>query len=161
MSNLSAAPQDLKQAVVDLYEDYAETIDRQDIDAWPGFFTEDCRYMVTSRENFDAGLTHATIYCDGLGMVRDRATATRDCTVYEPRNLRHFINSVRVKVEGEEIRSTASFLVVESVSDKEPAVHVVGQYRDVIVQTPAGLKLKERICVYDNYRIYNTLVFPV
>jgi anthranilate 1,2-dioxygenase small subunit len=95
-------------------------------------------------------------------MVRDRAAATRDCTVYEPRYLRHFINGVRVTaVEGRTIRAKASFLVVESVSDKEPYVHMVGQYFDTIVQSEAGLKLKERVCVFDNYRIYNSLVFPV
>lgn len=161
MKTTTTAPEELKRAVVQLYEDYAEAIDRQDLEAWPGFFTDDCRYMVTSRENHDAGLTHATIYCDGIGMIRDRVLATRDCTVYEPRNVRHFISSVRVKLDGETIRSTASFLVIESVSDKEPYVHMVGQYQDTLVQGPDGLKLKERICVYDNYRIYNSLIFPV
>jgi anthranilate 1,2-dioxygenase small subunit len=157
-----AVSSDLKQSVVQLYEDYAEVVDNQDLEAWSGFFTDDCKYLVTARENYEAGLPHATIYCEGIGMVRDRAAATRDCTVYEPRYLRHFINGVRVtEVEGGTIRARASFLVVESVSDKEPYVHMVGQYFDTIVQSDAGLKLKERVCVFDNYRIYNSLVFPV
>jgi len=157
-----AVSNDLKQSVVQLYEDYAAAVDSLDLEAWPDFFTDDCKYLVTARENYEAGLPHATIYCEGIGMVRDRAAATRDCTVYEPRYLRHFINGVRVTaVEGQTIRANASFLVVESVSDKEPCVHMVGQYIDTIVQGEGGLKLKERICVFDNYRIYNTLVFPV
>jgi len=157
-----AVTPELKQALVQLYEDYAEVIDSLDLAAWPDFFTDDCKYVVTARENYDAGLPHATIYCEGIGMVRDRAAATRDCTVYEPRYLRHFINGVRVTaVEGDAIRAKASFLVVESVSDKEPCVHMVGQYIDTLVQGPDGLKLKDRACVYDNYRIYNSLVFPV
>jgi anthranilate 1,2-dioxygenase small subunit len=161
-SPLPAVPNDLKQSVVQLYEDYAAAVDNLDLEAWPDFFTDDCKYLVTARENYEAGLPHATIYCEGIGMVRDRAAATRDCTVYEPRHLRHFINGVRVTaVEGQTIRANASFLVVESVSDKEPCVHMVGQYIDTIVQGEGGLKLKERICVFDNYRIYNTLVFPV
>jgi anthranilate 1,2-dioxygenase small subunit len=153
---------DIELAVTRLYEDYAAVIDDGLLDRWPEFFTEDCNYQVISRENVDAGLTHATIYCDGLGMVRDRANATRDCTVYEPRYLRHFLGSIRVSsVDGEVIRSTGSFLVVESVSDSEPYVHTVGQYRDRIVSGPDGLKFQERLCVYDNYRIFNSLVFPV
>jgi anthranilate 1,2-dioxygenase small subunit len=155
-------PQELKQSIVQLYEDYAEVIDRLDIDTWPEFFTDDCTYLVTSRENHDAGLPHGTIYCEGIGMVRDRARATRDCTVYEPRYLRHFIHAVRITgIDGERIRAKASFLVIESVSDKEPYVHMVGEYIDTIVQGPDGLRLKDRCCVYDNYRIYNSLVFPV
>jgi anthranilate 1,2-dioxygenase small subunit len=162
-TSTSAVPPELKQAVIQLYEDYAEVLDRLDIDTWPQFFSDDCKYMVTARENYDAGLPHAAIYCDGIGMVRDRVASTRDCTVYEPRHLRHFINAVRVKpgkVDGT-LDATASFLVVESISDKEPHMLLVGQYIDTIVQEPDGLKLKERYCVYDNYRIYNTLVFPV
>jgi anthranilate 1,2-dioxygenase small subunit len=158
----SPASNELKQAVVQLYEDYAEVIDDLDIDTWPEFFTDDCKYVVTSRENYDAGLPHGTIYCEGIGMVRDRARATRDCTVYEPRHLRHFIHGVRVTaVDGELIRAKGTFLVIESVSDKEPCLHMVGTYIDTIVQGADGLKFKERFCVYDNYRIYNSLVFPV
>jgi anthranilate 1,2-dioxygenase small subunit len=158
----AAVSRELKEAVVQFYEDYAETVDAQDLESWPEYFTDDCLYVVTARENYDAGLAHGTIYCEGIGMVRDRARATRDCTVYEPRSLRHFIHGVRITaVDGPRIESKASFLVVESVSDMEPYVHTVGQYVDTLVQGPEGLKLKQRYCVYDNYRIYNSLVFPI
>jgi len=30
-----------------------------------------------------------------------------------------------------------------------------------VVPTPDGPRLRERLCVYDNFRIYNSLVFPV
>lgn len=157
-----AADPALKQAVVQLYEDYAETVDALDLEGWCGYFTDDCSYVVIARENHDAGLPHGTIYCEGIGMVRDRAAATRDCTVYEPRFVRHFISSVRVlSVEGELVRSQASFLVIESVSDKEPYIQTVGRYVDTLRRTADGLKIKSRHCVYDNYRIYNSLVFPI
>ena len=159
---VSTVPQELKLAVVQFYEDYAETLDDLDLEAWPDYFTDDCKYTVTSRENHDAGLTHATIYCEGIGMVRDRVAATRDCTVYEPRHLRHFLHGVRIHaIDGDVIRSKGSFLLIESVSDKEPCVHMVGRYHDTLVRSADGFKLKERICVYDNYRIYNSLIFPV
>ncbi len=156
-------PPDLREQIAQLHEDYAETVDRLDIDAWPEFFTEDCLYLVTSRENHDAGLPHGTIYCEGIAMVRDRAAATRDCTVYEPRFLRHFLGRVKIDAaDGDTVKARASVLVVESVSDKEPHVLVVGQYHDVLRRGADGsLKIKERRVVYDNYRIYNSLVFPV
>lgn len=155
-------PPGLRDEIEQLHDDYAETVDRQDIDAWPAYFTDDCLYLVTSRENHDAGLPHGTIYCEGIAMVRDRAAATRDCTVYEPRYLRHFLGRVKVDaVDGDIVRARTSVLVVESVSDQEPHVLVVGAYHDVLRRGPEGLRFKERRVVYDNFRIVNSLVFPV
>lgn len=162
VSNLPVVSAAFKDEVRDLYENYADTIDNLDLESWPSYFTDDCRYLVISHENQDAGLTHATIYCDGIGMVRDRAMATRDCTVYEPRYLRHFMHGLRItSFEGDVIRAKATFMVIESVSDKEPYVHMVGQYQDIIVRGSDGLKFKERLCVYDNFRIYTSLIFPI
>lgn len=154
---------ELRRDIEQLHDDYAETMDRLDIAAWPDFFTDDCLYIVTSRENHDAGLPHGTIYCEGIGMVRDRATATVDCTVYEPRFLRHFLGRPKVdSADARTVKCRTSVLVIESVSDKEPHVLVVGTYHDVLRRADDGkLKFKERRVVYDNYRIYNSLVFPV
>ncbi|MBL0419279.1 nuclear transport factor 2 family protein [Ramlibacter sp. AW1] len=153
---------DLLQEVRQLYEDYADTLDEQDIDRWPGYFTADALYQVISRENHDAGLTHATIHCDGLGMVQDRAIATRECMVHEPRFLRHFLHGLRVTAAADgAMRARCNFLVIECTSDDDPRVLLVGQYQDALQRTPEGLKFRERRCVYDNFRIYNSLVFPV
>ncbi len=155
-------PPALREEIEQIHEDYAETMDGLDIAAWPSYFTEDCLYIVTSRENHDAGLPHGTIYCEGLAMVRDRANATLDCTVFEPRYLRHFIGRPKVDaIDGDLVHARASVLVMESVSDKEPHVLIVGQYHDVLRRGPDGWKFKERRVVYDNYRIVNSLVFPV
>jgi len=151
-----------RSAVQDFYEDYAATLDAGRLDDWPRYFTEDCKYRVIARENYESGLPHATIYCDGIGMIKDRVNSTRDCTVYEPRYLRHFMNGIRVSaIEGDVIRATGSFMVIESVSDKEPYVHVVGQYVDTLKHSADGLLFSERWCVYDNYRIFNSLIFPI
>lgn len=156
------AAQELLPAITRLYEDYAETLDNLDLEGWCQYFTEDSRYRVIARENYDAGLQHATIYCDGLAMIKDRAKATNECTVYEPRSLRHFLNRIRVeKVEGDTLHITASFMVIESVSDMEPYVHTVGRYVDTVVKTADGLRFQRRDCVYDNYRIFNSLIFPI
>lgn len=155
-------PAEQMQALRQLYEDYADTLDAQELENWPDYFTDDCLYQVISRENHDAGLSHATMHCDGIGMVRDRAEATRECTVYEPRYLRHFLHGLRVTaVEGGGLRVRCNLLLVESTSDDEPRILLVGQYLDLVAATPQGLKFRQRRCVYDNYRIYNSLVFPV
>jgi anthranilate 1,2-dioxygenase small subunit len=156
--NLSALKSDLR----DFYDDYAFAIDRNDLKAWVSFFTEDALYRVISRESYSQGLTHATIYCDSGAMIRDRATLIEQVAVYEPRTLRHFISGVRVQSSSaEKIEATASFLIIESLFDAEPQIFMVGEYVDEFVVTEAGLRLRSRSAVYDQYRVRTTLVFPV
>lgn len=156
-----AAP-GLRAELRDACEDYAACLDAGDLDGWTGFFTEDCHYRVISRENHDAGLPLGLIYCMNKNMLRDRVTALRETTMYEPRALRHFISCVRVvRVEGEEIHAQANFAVMESLSDQEPTLNMVGRYVDRWLRAGEGLVLRSRDCVYDNYRIRNSLIIPV
>src|SRR5690606_25857392 len=38
--------------------DYAATIDDDRLEEWPEFFTDDCLYVVTHRESYEAGYPH-------------------------------------------------------------------------------------------------------
>jgi anthranilate 1,2-dioxygenase small subunit len=152
----------LRAALREFNEDYAACLDADELERWPDFFVEDCRYRVLSKENHDAGLPLSLIYCDGRGMLLDRVTALRESTVFEPRSLRHFISGVRpVAIEGELIRTEANFAILECLSDRDPIVNMVGRYLDTLVRTDDGFLLKDRWCVYDNYRIRTSLIVPV
>jgi anthranilate 1,2-dioxygenase small subunit len=152
----------LRGALRDLYEDYAAALDEMRLEDWTTFFTEDAVYRVIGRETFDQGLTHATIYCEGGAMIRDRAACVRRTAVYEPRNLRHFISGVRVVGRtGDEIEARANFMISEAMYDRETRLYLAGEYRDRLAATPEGLKFTERTAVYDNYRIPITLILPV
>lgn len=146
----------------DVYEDYADSLDSGDLEAWVEYFIEDCHYRVISHENKIANLPLGLIYCMNKNMLRDRVLALRETTMYEPRVLRHFISGVKVKdIQDDEIHAQANFVIFESLSDQEPEISMVGQYQDVFVQTAEGYLLKHRDCVYDNYRIRNSLIIPV
>jgi anthranilate 1,2-dioxygenase small subunit len=152
----------LRAELRDLYDDYASCLDEMDLDAWCGFFTDDCLYKVISFENYSQDLPLALIECRGIGMVRDRVAAIRETAVYEPRQLRHFVSGVRVdRVEGEVVAARANFLIAESLSDREPQIAMVGRYLDRLVRVGTALRFKERLCVVDNYRIRTSLVVPV
>jgi len=160
--NDKISAQVLRAQIRELYEDYAAALDEGRLEDWAAYFTEGSVYKVMGRESYDQGLSHATIYCDGLGMIRDRAASIRETAVYEPRLLRHFISGVRIEAVGEdEIVARANFQVVESLYAAEPQILMVGEYRDRLAPTPEGLKFKERLALYDNYRIRTTLVIPV
>lgn len=156
---------ELRSEVRAFYEDYAECLDSEAFTDWPSFFTEDARYEVISRENHEQGLRHAPIWCQGKAMLRDRVTALLSAAQYEPRALRHFIGGVHVQDPGKrggEIAARANFLIIESLLEREPQILMIGRYLDRLRRGDDGsLKLKERVCVYDNYRIRTTLVIPV
>ena len=59
------------------------------------------------------------------------------------------------------IRAEANYAILECLSDRDPIVNMVGRYLDVLVRTDDGFRLKDRWCVYDNYRIRTSLIVPV
>jgi anthranilate 1,2-dioxygenase small subunit len=146
----------------DLYEDYAAALDEERLEDWAGYFTDDARYRVMSRETWAQGLTHATIYCRGAGMIRDRAASITRTAVFAERTLRHFVSGVRVLGETDgEIQACANFLVTQAMYDRAPEVLTVGEYRDTLVREDTGWRFSDRTAVYDNFRITTTLVFPL
>lgn len=146
----------------DLYDEVADYLDDDQVERLPDYFTPDCTYKVISKENHDEGLLQAAIYCDGMAMVQDRILALRETQIFEHRALRHFISGVRVTaIDGDLIRARANFLITEAMSDLEPRVLMVGRYVDTLVRRGGRLLFKERLAVYDNYRVHLSLVVPV
>ncbi len=152
----------LQHELRDFFEEVADLLDDDRIEDFPTFFTDDSLYKVTSRENFSQGLAAGLMFCDGIGMLRDRVLALRETQVYEPRSWRHFISGVRVlAVDGDVVRSRANFLVTESMSDSNPALFLVGQYLDTVVRHGGGWRFRERIVVCDNHHVRRSLIVPV
>lgn len=151
----------LRNELRDIYDDYCAVLDEGRLDDWIGYFTDDALYMVMSRESFVNGLSHATMYCDGRAMIKDRANAIRETSVFEPRTLRHFVSGVRVLNDGDVIEARASFLLTEALYNSEPEILMVGEYLDVLRREDGALKFKKRQAVYDNFRIRTALVMPV
>ena len=145
------------------YEDYAACLDDDELERWPSYFTDDALYQIIARENRTQSLALAAIYCDGIGMIRDRAAAVRECTLYMPRPLRHMLGGVRILScdDYRHIRTRANFTVIESPMDSEPRIFMVGRYEDTVVDDGDSLLFRERCCIYDNYRIHTSLIFPI
>jgi anthranilate 1,2-dioxygenase small subunit len=146
-----------------LYEDYAACLDDDELERWPSFFTDDALYQIVARENRSQSLSLAAVYCDGIGMIRDRAAAVRECTLYMHRPLRHMLGGIRImsSYDDRQITTRANFTVFESPIDSEPRIFMVGRYEDTVVDDGDSLLFRERCCIYDNYRIHTSLIFPV
>src|SRR5579872_1280201 len=118
----------------DLYTAYAACLDSDALEEWPGFFTEDCHYRITSAENYEAGMPLGLIYATSKNMLRDRVSALRDANIYEPQRYRHLISGIRVDREaGEEREVSASFLVVRTMQNGEMTLFAAGRYIDRVV----------------------------
>lgn len=154
---------DLRARLRDFHEDYVACLDAGDLDGWVRFFTDDAHYRIVSLENFREDLPLSAWECQGIGALRDRVAALRETTVFEPRTLRRLVSGVRVTaVQGSEVRAEASFAVLESLSDRETHVFLTGRYLDLLVPGDDGApRLRRRTCVYDNWRIRTSLVYPV
>lgn len=152
----------LRGEIRDLNDDYAALLDNFALEEWAGMFTDDALYVVTSRENFDQGLTHGTMWCEGRAMLNDRVLAIRKALVYEDRYLRHFVSGVRISAaSGGLIECQANFMLVESMIDAKPDLIMLGRYVDKVARVDGSLKFRERQCVFDNHWLPRSLVLPV
>ena len=143
---------------------YAAALDEQRLSDWTEMFTDDALYVILSRENFDRGLPVGLIYCENKGMIRDRAFALMETSMFAPRYLRHIIGNQAAPSEERDgtIRSRANYVVLQVLFDRPDAtLHQVGVYYDVFRRVDGALKLAERRCVYDNLLVPNALCIPV
>ena len=145
-----------------LYADYALAVDNGQWDLWPEFVTEQCVYKVHPRENFERGLPLATLSLSSKGMLKDRVYGIQETLYHDPYYQRHVVGAPMVRqVQEGRIHSEANYAVFRTKYDKESTVFNVGRYLDVIVPTPDGLKFAERLCIFDNEMIPNSLIYPI
>ncbi len=152
----------LREEVSELYYDYAEAIESRQLDLWPAFFAEPCVYKLISKENYDAGLPVALIYCDSQGMLKDRVFASMKLNVYAPRVWRYVLGRVQAEQQaGEAITSSATFAIFETITGQSTHVLCTGRYLDDLVRVGGRLKFRQRLCIYDTTLLPGSIVFPV
>jgi salicylate 5-hydroxylase small subunit len=141
---------------------YAAALDERRFDEWPGFFTEDGRYRVQARENFDRGLPLALIDLESQGMMKDRVYGITQTIYHGPYYTRHVVSPAQVLGErGDLVRARTHYAVFRTRPGDASEVYNVGRYLDEIVRTPAGLRLASRHCIYDSEMVLNSLIYPV
>lgn len=153
---------ELRYEVEELLHAYVQCIDDNELEAWPDFFVDDCVYKIIPRENDDQGLPVAVIYCDSKGMLHDRIVARRQANIYAPHFYRHLVSNTRILGEEDgEIRAQTNYLVLQTLLDGETRIYNAGKYLDRIVRVDGQLKFKEKLCIFDTYRIQTLMVTPI
>ena len=149
-------------ALQDLYADYAAALDARELQRWPGFFTEDCIYRLQSRENFDRGLPLATLAFESRAMLQDRVYGAAETIFHDPYVQRHIVGLPRLLArDGDTMRCEASYLVIRTKRDSLPEILSVGRYLDRVLPTPEGLRFSERLVIFDNDLIPNSIIDPL
>jgi salicylate 5-hydroxylase small subunit len=155
------APERFQQLLA-LYADYAAVLDAGDWARWPGFFTEDCRYRVQPRENFDQKLPLCTMAFESQGMLRDRVYGISNTLFHEPYYQRHVIGVPRVlRVDERVIETETNYAVFRTKPSQPSEVFNVGRYLDTVVVTAEGLRFADKLVVFDSELIANSLIYPL
>jgi len=159
---VSALDLELRLDLADLYAEYAACLDAGLFDAWPDFFTEDCRYKVVARENHDRGLPLGTMDLQSRGALMDRVYGVQSTLFHAPYYQRHIIGPARITGRDDGILSVeANYLVIRTKRDNPSEVFNAGRYLDRVVIAGEGLRFQEKICVFDSELIPNSIIYPI
>lgn len=149
-------------AIQDLYTEYAHCLDSDALEAWPGFFTEECHYRITSAENYAAGMPLGIIYANSRDMLIDRVRALRDANIYEPQAYRHLVSGFRFqRDEDDAAELSVNFLVVRTMQDGAMSLFAAGRCDDRVMRTAEGWKFARKIVVLDSRVIDTLLAIPL
>jgi 3-phenylpropionate/cinnamic acid dioxygenase small subunit len=142
---------------------YARCIDNDQLEQWPDFFLEQCLYLITTADNYEAGMQAGVVYADTRAMLQDRVLAMRDANVYEEQRYRHIIGAPLVlEQNGDTATVESPFIVARIMRGGATDVFATGRFIDRIVKTSDGsLKFAERVAVCDSTNIDTLLVIPL
>ena len=145
---------------------YAAALDDKRFDDWPLFFTENGRYKLQARENFDRGLPLALMDLESRGMMKDRVYGVTQTIYHGPYYMRHLLSPARiVGTDSGLVRVETSYLVCRTkpggAGSGVSEVYNVGRYIDELLRVEGALMFRSRLAVYDSEMVLNSLIYPI
>lgn len=152
-----------RDRVLDLQLRYAHAIDEDKLEAWPGFFTEKCRYRVIPRENHARGLPACLIDCKGRAMLVDRIVSLRDANIYNIHFDRHLMSPPLIGPEADDgtVSARTQFLVMQSDQAGVSKAFATGAYHDIVDLSGEEALFIERLVILDSYGVQELLATPI
>jgi anthranilate 1,2-dioxygenase small subunit/terephthalate 1,2-dioxygenase oxygenase component beta subunit len=141
---------------------YAQAIDDDALERWPGFFTADCHYRITHVENEREGLPAGIVWADSRDMLVDRIAALREANIYERQRYRHVLGMPLVEdAQSDSARASTPFLVARIMHTGQTDLFATGTYRDRFVRQDGRLLLAERVAVCDSTVTDTLMALPL
>jgi 3-phenylpropionate/cinnamic acid dioxygenase small subunit len=149
--------------VQNLISRYVQAIDDDRLEAWPDFFTEHGRYLVTTAENVRRNLPIGLIYATSRAMLRDRVRSLRQANVYEAQRYRHVIAPpILEPAEDGHVRAQTNFIVVRVMHTGETMLFATGCYQDrILIEGDGAPIFAEKTVVLDSRAIDTLLAIPL
>lgn len=153
---------ELERRVVELNYRYAACLDENRLKDWPGFFIEDCRYLIQPRDNLEQGLEGYWLYFEGRGMLRDRVVSLLDVNIYHIHYERRLVTNVMLAGrDGDAWLARANYMLLHTDNEGRSRIFSVGEYRDRIVEVDGELRLRERHVVADTFTVASQISTPL
>ena len=150
------------EAISALNLDYAIAIDEDQLERWPEFFVDKCRYRIVSRRDYELKRPASLLVCDSKAMLLDRVSAIRRVNVFEPHRYRHVLGPTKiVRADADRWETYTSYLVVRTTQDGPMVLFSAGSYRDEVVFEDGAPKLASRSVVLDSELIDTLLSLPI
>jgi anthranilate 1,2-dioxygenase small subunit len=141
---------------------YVSALDDGRLEEWPKFFTEDCRYEIIPKENFDQGLPAPVIYCRNRKMLRDRVISLRNANIFEGHTYRHMTSGLVIsEVNENTVTTTSSYVVVITGQTGDSNIYQAGSYHDEVVLVDGVWLYRSKRVVYDTLRVQTLLATPI
>lgn len=156
----ASARQPDRSAIHDLLAEYGALLDLAQYDEWLGLFSDDCRYNVVSRENYDRGLPAALIFCDSRAVLEDRIRALREANKYNIHSDRHMIGMPRL-TDANGLAIEAPFAVYQTDQEGESRLFATGLYRDRLELAGTALKIRDKLVLLDTFAVPTLLATPL
>jgi salicylate 5-hydroxylase small subunit len=141
---------------------YAAALDERRFTAWPEFFTQDGRYMLQARENFDRKLPLCLMDLESKAMMQDRVVGITQTIYHAPYYTRHVLSPAQVLGEADGIiHAQTHYAVFRTKPGDTSEVFNAGRCIDALVREAGALKFKTRRVVYDSEMILNSVIYPI
>jgi anthranilate 1,2-dioxygenase small subunit len=156
------AEAELRFAIERLQARYVAAIDDDRLEDWPLFFTESCRYDITTAENYERKMPLGVFHADSRAMLRDRVASLRRANIYEAQRYRHIVSATLIlQASAAAASAQSNFLVVRTMQDGEMRVFCTGRYLDRVALDGPEPLFAEKIAILDSRRIDTLLALPI
>lgn len=153
---------EMRNLIADLLVEYGWRIDNDKLEDWVELFTEDARYDVIPRDNYERGLPLCLISCKNRAMIRDRILALRVANEYNLHFDRHIISTAKIIEQGDEtIRIEANYVVLQTDQTGSSKVFSTGVYHDLLVLENGRLLIKDKVVVVDTFCVPTLIATPI
>jgi 3-phenylpropionate/cinnamic acid dioxygenase small subunit len=148
--------------VQDLNARYADAIDDDRLEAWPDFFRDDGRYLITTAENAAQNLPIGLMYATSRAMLRDRIKALRQANIYEAQRYRHVLGAPRlIESANGTLRAHTSFMIARIMHSGETMLFATGRYDDRIVLDGNDARFADKTVIIDSRQVDTLLAIPL